>query len=437
MKFTPKIDDLYYEGKYTMALHQLGGPNGVSKTRIQAHIIKGGEHIRRLYFRQLFPEATRVQINRAFDSKSLFFYRGLSGYSSPSLAYLNPENNLLITSEARFKRLAPQQQERFSPVLVLESRSDRAKVWISETGQLIEFKGLTPESFDENRLHINSGQPHGLFETGAAKDEVEGLTIINGIGSGLTDLGSYFHDMIFYSQIFRAAKPRSRYLSWLRMDASPALFEQLADLEGKTVERFLFQSAERFGKQLRKLHKAGKTLHAPFASGADKKEFSFSTVHSGNVEIHGNIIDLEGMTTFEAAETAFWVSIMQNPSLREVLSRKELRDVEQRPFSFFSRASDLQLFWGGRDRQLGGMAVFDQLFRSNGKGESDIFLRVMAGALKGYYQLSNKALKKEVEPELRRVFEFLKNGQADFFRFGLTLDIVRAMEKDYPFPSPN
>ncbi|MBU0671442.1 MAG: hypothetical protein KJ732_00270 [Candidatus Margulisbacteria bacterium] len=318
------------------------------------------------------------------------------------------------------------------PVLVLESRSHRARFWLDPEGRLLEFKGLTPYEFDVAKLNPNSGQPQGLFAAVPAMVEADSLKLLQGVDSELTELGEFFPDLEGYAQILRGSKEGERYFSWMRMDSGPETYELLAQLEGLPLETFLYESGQRFGQQLRRMHKAGRTLHNPFASAKEPKEPFFSTLHSGNVDPHGNIIDLEGLSNFEAAENGFWAAVIGNNWGEQVPDKIMNQLLPRHPFEVFSRASDLQLFLGGRYRRsLFSSPVFERLFRASKRPE--LFSRVLAGALDGYYQLKDSSQQEEIQQDLTRLIDSMKEKNWTEFPFQQTLNIVIGIEEALSF----
>lgn len=213
----------------------------------------------------------------------------------------------------------------------------------------------------------------------------------------------------------------------MRMDSTPQVYELLAKLEGLPLETFLYEAGQRFGQQLRRLHKAGRTLHDPFASSNEPKEPFFSTLHSGNVDPHGNIVDLEGLSSFDVAENCFWAALYRNNWGTNVPTEIMNDQLSRYPFGVFSRASDLQLFLGGRDRRFPYMpSVFDCLFRAARRPE--LFKRVLAGVLDGYYQIEDRAQQAELKTDLARLIDHMKENSCVYFTFRQTLNIVLGIE---------
>ncbi|HVN66998.1 MAG TPA: hypothetical protein VMT55_01395, partial [Candidatus Sulfotelmatobacter sp.] len=123
----------------------------------------------------------------------------------------------MITDTERLAQLPKNMQSQFRPVQVLESRSRRARFWVNENGETIEFKGLTPARADLNRLNVNTNQPQGLMSASKAENENAGLKAIGGIESGVTHLGGFFADLEGFAQLFRKAPAKGRYLPWVRL----------------------------------------------------------------------------------------------------------------------------------------------------------------------------------------------------------------------------
>jgi len=375
------------------------GP-GASITKVRAEVQKGYQHAHQLYFDRLFPGASSELKEKALGPYEHLFHTEL--FLKPSLAFLHREKLFLITDEARFNSLNPEQQSGFEPVMVLESRSRRARFWVSPEGQIVEFKGLTPHKFNPLNLNHNSGQPNGLLELDPAYCEKTGLDIIGQIDSGVHELGEYFPDLNPYAQLFRKAGPQTKYLPWLRMDLSPTLMQILAQLENLPFETFLYQSCARFGAQLRRFHDAGKTLHSPFQAPNDRPEPFYSSLHSGNVEIHGNIIDLEGMFDFGEARDIFRDQLSRLDRSRmdprgfidaEILAQAETGE----DFGFFCRLSDLHRFIRGNTYQLTReSSLAGNLFTADAQTPY-YFIVALTGVLRGYYHRPAKEKNKMEE----------------------------------------
>ena len=409
-----------------MTVHHLGG-HGYRLGRLRQQLNKGTEHIHGLFFDRLFPGASPNLRHAALvPANTALFQRG-SETLKPSINYLDVSRSFLITSERRYQQLGRKEAKRFMPVLVLESRSQRARFWLDSKSRLLEFKGLTPYEFDVNRINPNSGQPQGLFSACPAMVEADGLKLMQALDTELTELGEFFPDLDDYSQILRCARDGERYYSWMRMDSPPRVYELLAQLEGLPLETFLYEAGQRFGLQLRRLHKAGRTLHDPFASSNEPKEPFFSTLHSGNVDPHGNIVDLEGLSNFDVAESRFWAALLSNNWGKYVPTEIMNDKLSRYPFDVFSRASDLQLFLGGRDGRFPYMpSVFDCLFRAARRPE--LFERVLAGVLDGYYQIEDPAQQAELKADLIRLIDNMKENNCVYFTFRQTLNIVLGIE---------
>lgn len=386
-----------------------------SIAEVRAEVQKGYQHAHQLYFDRLFPQASSDLKKKALGPYEHLFHTEL--FLKPSLAFLHREKLFLITDEARFNSLNPEQQSGFEPVMVLESRSRRARFWVSPEGQIVEFKGLTPHKFNPLNLNHNSGQPNGLLELNPAYCEKAGLDIIGQIDSGVYELGEYFADLGPYAQLFRRAGPQTKYLPWLRMDLSPTLMQILAQLENLPFETFLYQSCARFGAQLRRFHDAGKTLHSPFQEPGGFPEPFFSSLHSGNVEIHGNIIDLEGMVDFAEAERSYKESLARQDRSRldprgyigeKILAEAETTD----DFGFFCRLSDLHRLIRGNSHQLiRESSLAGNLFASDAHSPYN-FILALTGVIRGYYHRPAKEKNKmgEIDAYLNeKVVPFLQD----------------------------
>lgn len=402
---------------------------------IKQQVQKGREHVHGLFFDRLFPQAPKNLRTKALEHhQTAFFRRGDNEILQPSLAFFNLEAGVLITEEERFEQLPLEAAETFSPVLVLESRSHRARFLVNKDGRTIEFKGLTPTRFDPNDLNPNSGQPQGLFVSTSAKAEVVGLDITGGVLSGAAELGDYFEDLEGYAQIYRAARPGQKYFSWMRMDVVFPVYELLAALEGKSAEEFLYESGRRFGEQLRQLHKKGATLHDPFPGEEKTNEPFFSTLHSGNVDPYGNIIDLEGARTFEIAfedMLANWERLEHSVPAR-TFNRMRDEINQRKSLERYSRASDLHVFLAGREGRNGSSA-FERIFW-NGRlpGSPKNFFELLSGILHGYYEVNGEKRQKNIDSELAKILERVERERT-LFSFQQTFNIMAGIESGRPF----
>ena len=399
-----------------MKTHPLGGRTATRQT-VQAEMDRGTKHVQRIYLDQLFPHGPQNLKERALTYvDQAILIREWQPYQ-PSLAYLNLERKFLVTDEKRFQTLPPEKVRDFVPVLVLESRSHRARFWVDEEGRAIEFKGLTPSEFNKDRINPNSGQPEGLFDLECARAEVRGINLIGELESGLTDLGEYFADLGGYAQIYRTGMDGNPYVPFARLDLPQSYMQTLADLEGVPLERYFYEAALRFGLQLRKLHDAGQTLHIPYPGCGLKPEPFFSVLHSGNVEVHGNIIDLEGMKDFRTAEKEALRALMTGQRNLAAIPPEIIEQMKQRPFEFFSRMSDLQRLIGGTwhaESSLFGTTC------EKGKN-GGLFVKALSAIILGYYG-----------PRIERVSAKLENTYAK-----LRESLSRETDKDREFAFPN
>ena len=344
----------------------------------------------------------------------------------PSVAYIDPSQPFLITDEKRLESLPPENGGEFSPAIVLESRSHRARFWVDEEGRIMEFKGLTPSVYDEEKINPNSNQPRGLMTLEKARIEAEGINLIGALEARVVELGKYFGDMGKYAQLCRRAKAGGKYFPWARMDILPTSMQLLAELEGVDFETYLHQACVRFGRQLRGLHDAGRTLHTPFRVGTD--EPFFSSLHMGNVEIHGNIIDLEGMKDFREAEEACLEAFKADRKNWARIPKELLQQMKDRPFRDFSRLSDLHIFIGGRGF---GEGSFFRTFFVAGR-DAERFTLGLSGIIEGYYgeSVERGEIKGEITNVLSKVKNYLVEEKATLFPFQLTCDIFFGIEKE-------
>jgi hypothetical protein len=365
-----------------MLVHPLGGRAATARS-VKKELAKGPDHIRRLYLDRLFPHGPEGLKQKSLTLAFYAVFLRASEELSPSVAYYDPRTCFLITDKKRLKDLPERTASKFFPVIVLESRSHRARFWVDERGKVIEFKGLTPKKYDEDRVNINSGQPEGLLALSAAQAEGQGLKVIGELDSKVTRLVRYFPDMKNYAQLVRRGKNGGRYLPWLRMDIPRTVMEAVAGLQGIPLEQYLYESGERLGRQLRSFHQSGKTLHAPYPEATKHIEPFFSSMHSGNVVVGGHLIDLEGAMTFAEARSEFVSRAEADEKNFRAIPRPVLKAMKKRRFSFFSRMSDLQRLIGGR--ASGESSLFGSLYYKERRKNVDLFMRVLAGIIDGYY----------------------------------------------------
>lgn len=332
--------------------------------------------VRRRALKTLFPKA-----GAALLEKALTYQQAILGDNAGySLGMYNPATKTLFTDEKTAYKLPAAELHQYSAVFAIQSHSKRAMYIVEKNGKVSEFKGKTPLQFNPEKRNPNSGDPEGLLSLTAARNEAKGLNVIGELETGVVDLGAISPSFDGYAQLYRSGKDGFRYYPWLRLDSRPSVTGTLAELEGKTIEQFLHESGERLGRQLRKLHNAGYTLHNPWREGAIGKEVVrkpiwYSSLHSANVEIHGNLIDPEGMRTFEEAERLFWQRLAAEPT---ALTPKERSSFESGKISvgYYSRLCDIQRFFGGTHRLEKSMA---------GVLGRDGFVALLRGFLAGYY----------------------------------------------------
>ncbi len=386
------------------------------------------------FFDRMFPTAPgefREKAVRPFDttlheSGMAFFKRGQELLPG-SRAFFDPQRMVLITDAARHASLPESLKDGFIETEVLESRSHRARFFVAENGEAFEFKGLTPVDFDLSKLNPNSNQPRGLFESGHARREFDGLQLTGGVRSAVNELGEWFGDLKGFSQLLRAGRPGERFYPWMRMDESMSTLQLLARLEGKDLETFLYESHVRFGRQLRKLHDAGMTLCNPFRRGTAMDEPFYSSLHSGNVEPHGNLIDLEGMMGVNRSEEAFNGYIRQNPDSLRRVSRNLLEHVFKNPFSFTCRVADLHRYFESRNNLE--RSIFKQTFSPSGRHR--LFMSILSGTIRGYYQAENLRdleLGDDTDKYLASILDFIKEREFNNLRFGILFRTIEEIE---------
>ncbi|MFA6417717.1 MAG: hypothetical protein WCW67_01080 [Candidatus Margulisiibacteriota bacterium] len=331
--------------------------------------------VRRRALKTLFPKAGPELLEKA----QAYQYAILGDNAGYSLGMYNPATKTLFTDEKVAFGLPAEKLRQFSTVFAIQSHSNRAMYIVEKDGKVSEFKGKAPFQFYPGKRNLNSGDPEGLLSLAAARNEVKGLSLIGELEAEAVDLGALFPAYDGYAQLYRSGK-EGKYYPWLRLDSRPGVTRTLAELEGKTLAQFLHESGERLGRQLRKLHKAGYTLHNPWREGTVgretvRKPLWYSSLHSANVEIHGNLIDPEGMRTFAEAEQTFWRRLAAEPT---AISAKERSCFEAGKVSvhYYSRLCDIQRFFGGTHRLEKSIA---------GVLGKDSFIALLKGFLAGYY----------------------------------------------------
>lgn len=352
-------------------------------------------YVRRKTLKAIFPSAGADLIKKADTLKAGILGRK-TGYL---LGLYNGEQKLLLTNEEVAAALPLEKLKGFSPAFVLKSHSDRARFGVTAEGRVVEFKGTTPIEFYPDKTNPNSGDPEGLLSLEAAKNEARGLTLIGELETQVVDLGEFFTAYKGFAQLYRAGKAGNRYFPWLRLDSPLTVTQLLAELEEKPLEQFLFDSGERSGRQLKKLHDTGYTLHNPWREGEilgrrARAPLTFSSLHPANVEIHGNIVDTEGMRTFEAAKELFWRRLSEDPKVDLDPDEKKDYETGKKSPAYFSRLCDIQRLIGGAhklDRSLLGVL-----------GEQQ-FLSLLSGLLKGYYRAPDQEIRPIIE-ELKESF---------------------------------
>ncbi|MBU0629923.1 MAG: hypothetical protein KKC80_03275 [Candidatus Margulisbacteria bacterium] len=386
----------------------------IAGTKILKEKVQRG--IYRHHLRLLFPRINNAQLDRAETFREGIIGR-TSGYS-PCL--FSHEKKVLLTSIKWENRLSKEAWFSFAPKMAIQSHSRRAMWIIALDGKVIEFKGKTPLQFDLGKLNPNSGDPEGLLSLSAARNEAVGLRLIGEVECGVTNLFEYSSMYDGYAQLFRTVTNGSRYFPWLRIDSPVPVTAFLAELEAVSTERFLYESGERLGRQLKKLHEAGYTLHNPMRVGVVagqtfRKPIWYSSLHSANVEIHGHLIDTEGMRTFEEAEALFWRRVHEDPKAIENIRERAMFESGVVPVPYYSRLCDFQRFLGGADRLEKSIA---------GVLGKDLFIGLFSGLINGYYsgRVSGEKLKQAVAGLLKKE----KIGRVDL---GTTHGILYQLEK--------
>jgi|GEM_PF-3307404 len=398
------------------------------------------------FLRRIFPRISEEMIKKTTEvfyrpvleaRKTGLFLRGDIPLKA-SGAWLNAKIPLLLTEEERFRKIAEKSEE-FAPIEVLESRSERARICLVEEREKVaiwEFKGLTPKRVNPGRLHPSSGQPYWVFANGPAEKEKMGITLVGAIEARVIELGSYFEDLVGYAQLLRRAKPGEFFFPWLRMDIQPSIYQVLAELEEIPFETFLCQAGERMGQELGSLHRKRLTLHEPFL---DEEDPFFSSLHSGNVEVHGHLLDLEGLNKIEEAEEQFWWGVKayaQRLSARKIMGYDPLEGwkvfgkvlkFEQNPFSLFSRSCDLQRFLGGTAIQWGMEPSFFRYWQN----QPEDYLQFLSSFFLGYYpEIREQRKEEEVKAYLKEVVKVLEERKKEYWLFPYTYQIMEEVEEE-------
>lgn len=406
-------------------------------TQIKKIVRHGQAQAHGLFFDRLFPEATVYQRKKAVElAATAFFQRGRSTVDEfpvlqPSVSFFHPTHHLLITDEARWKQLPEVQQAEFIPVLTIESRSKRARVCLTAEGCVVEFKGLTPKKFDPSNLNPNSNQPENLLALGAAKDEIKGLSLVGALETKLISLGDHSQDLAGYAQVYRAAGFGERFFPWMRMDVDVCIFQLLADLERVPFEQFLHTVGRRLGKQLRRFHKEGYTLHFPFGHTKAPGELFFSDLHLGNLEVHGHILDFEGMASFREIEKYFQEEVLPHPE-RVINGRGRYLDEAQNNYSFFCRASDIFAFLGGR-RGNGAAPSLSTKFLDAKRGAPLQFPSLLAGFVAGYYEATGKTKQGKILTEINELVSGAAGTRFPQLMFGHVYGMLKHFDQELGF----
>ncbi|OGC36374.1 hypothetical protein A2311_02415 [candidate division WOR-1 bacterium RIFOXYB2_FULL_48_7] len=409
--------------------HILGGANACPAA-LRYIMGRGPAYVHRLALEAYFPKATDRQIGQVIDGAcpSLFVKNGFH-LLQPALSWLRSDLRVMVNSDARFAALPPALRQDYFPAITLESRSNRARFWVTADGRGIEYKGLTPTVVDFGRINENSNQVEGLMAEERAAIEYEGLTIINGLKCCVTPLGSLFGDLQGHAQLVRGAVAGELYLPWIRADKHVSSYELLAQLEGLSLEQFLWRGAQRFGEQARRLHQAGRTMASPFRAGSLPREPYYSSLHKGNVEIHGNIIDLEGMKTFamvgdllgQQASVPVFQGGRGHPAT--------LAKLRGRTTAYYARLCDLQRFLGGRNGEIFETSAALNVFSFK---ESPLaFAQFLSGVFCGYYGQSDATQQAIISNEFQELTTKMHRSGYYWLSIEQTINILDALDNEY------
>ncbi|MCX5750508.1 MAG: hypothetical protein NT099_02365 [Candidatus Saganbacteria bacterium] len=189
------------------------------------------------------------------------------------------------------------------------------------------------------------------------------------------------------------------------MDKFSPVYELLSELESVPLERFLYQAGARLGSQIKKMHDQKMTLHQSNGNGKAPDEPLFSCLCAHSVEIHGNIVDVEG-----------------------------LRPIDPREHSLRVRAADVQGVLGGvKTRNLFQSASMSLFYAFALAGKSlDNFSTIAAGIFHGYAGASEPADKERITAVVRQAADATGAGRADVkpaWPYDFTYKILEWMEQ--------
>lgn len=254
----------------------------------------------------------------------------------PQDVYFDPKKVLALTDESYWANLpAESLATDYLYTIAFPSQSDRALAIIWDDGSVSEFKGetLTKEELAMAYLHEQSLEPGGFLVADKGQREAEMLNFLGAISARFHLIGEGQNcqgEPTQYGQLVREA---SNYLPWLRLDRSLADLASLANWGNKSLEELLSTAAKRSAQQLKKLH-AANLFNIGFSSS---RYFNFEGVcsynHIGNIEAHGNIVDLG--------------SVRQPEETQQILQEHlpEIKTKEER--FFYAAFIDLYRIFGG------------------------------------------------------------------------------------------
>jgi len=206
--------------------------------------------------------------------------------------YLDPETGMAYTHP---EFLPPIIRNRLLPKLGFESHSQRAFFIITDSHQLVEYKGLVYPYSNDNDIEIvpASGQPWGMLLKEHGEREAMAL---NAIARRIGGVYGEYHDagvaiqnrereggeIIHYGVLRRWSDDYDyayayAYIPFIRLDLFDAV-RRLATLEGTSHIELLKSAMARLGLILRTAHEIG--IYHCFT-------------HPGNIDAHGNLVDFE------------------------------------------------------------------------------------------------------------------------------------------------
>lgn len=285
--------------------------------------------------------------------------------------YFNPEKVMLLTDPLYWDKLPPEELERDVYTIAFPSQSERAMVLIWDDGSVSEFKGetLPPEYLRTAGIHDQSREPVGFLTRAEGEREAELINFVGALDSRWHLLGEGENcrgQVTQYGQLVREGRD---FFPWIRLDRPFDHLLSLSQWEGVSLESYIGLMGRKLGAQLKKLH-SNNYYNVGYRRGHGFKGI-LSFCHIGNIEAHGNLLDL----AFKNGEETI-----------RLFEEKEShgRSVEER--YLFSAFLDIHRIFGGiyltRDSFIWGAdeglvsREWDPVF-------FDLFLKSFAGAYFG------------------------------------------------------